>query len=842
MEKRKGRNACPTTPRHHQSARRGIRPLAALALALTATAASIGSAETATTSPVASFLWEGRPWRLIDDAGVFAIPLDDEGAGSSADADAITTAPLPAPNRDLATVLSRRAPEPPVPLRLVDYVDATTTAPRGFLDDGRSRVLDLPSGRFRVTGAPRGFELHWFSFTIRTSGQAGRPHLLVFELSNDRERYTTVNLDTPPQAPWAPPYEGAHSVAVDAITLTQEPIWYGPDVGLSVYTGRELPVDNRPIRAQFLFYPKTSEMLLTVSSSGWARQVDDLTGGALSRVWVYEVAEPLRDHLPPIDPPTSGTQRRLGVYATHPWYFLGHYGAPPHTLEQRRQSLENLCDTLAFSGMNLIQFNAVNGSDRAGRAWYPNSYYSPRASGLPDLLSELPPVAAGRGIAVVPVVTSITAPGSIPAEGENSYGFSQMSFQHPADPKSDPRAFENRPPDPMRPETQDWLIRHLVEVAERSSIHDNVLGVGFRVNGKIGTCYISGEDKSGADLRIVPASEAGYSPWNLAEFRRETGLQVPDDSWEAYVWLRADARRWDRWLDFRCRRTHAFWLRARDAVRAVRPDWLLYVLTDLPSEVQATNEVWPGMDHPDARTVTLDLLRAHGYDPRMFANETGIVVQRVMMIDMERFFSKWGPPFGSNPERYRDFHEQPFLPDWYATAAGSGVELYHTYWEEPFHPRGEFGPNAMGFGLRTATAMAWGGAFYRPFAFAAATGDCDTIVLNGWTRPTLGQEHLLRRFARAWRALPTGPRQALTVDLPATGVVAARYDDRVVAVNRTDQPTQAKIRLFAPAPRNRALLDAATGAVIINRRASERAILDIHLDGYETRTFIMEKD
>src|SRR5690606_31751923 len=150
-------------------------------------------------------------------------------------------------------------------------------------------------------------------------------------------------------------------------------------------------------------------------------------------------------------------------------------------------------------------------------------------------------VAAGRGIAIVPVVTSITAPGAIPEEGENRDGFSRLSFQLPADPDSDPRAFENRAPDPMRPETQDWLIQHLVEVAERSTIHDNVLGVGFRVNGKIGTCYISGEDKSGSELRIVPASQMGYSSWNLAQFREETGLQVPDDSWEAYVWLRADA-------------------------------------------------------------------------------------------------------------------------------------------------------------------------------------------------------------------------------------------------------------------------------------------------------------
>lgn len=65
-------------------------------------------------------------------------------------------------------------------------------------------------------------------------------------------------------------------------------------------------------------------------------------------------------------------------------------------------------------------------------------------------------------------------------------------------------------------------------------------------------------------------------------------------------------------------------------------------------------------------------------------HEKGIVIQRVMMVDMERFFSKWGPPFGSHPERYRLFHEQEGLARLYRTAAGAATEFYHTYWEEPF--------------------------------------------------------------------------------------------------------------------------------------------------------------
>ena len=134
-------------------------------------------------------------------------------------------------------------------------------------------------------------------------------------------------------------------------------------------------------------------------------------------------------------------------------------------------------------------------------------------------------------------------------------------------------------------------------------------------------------------------------------------------------------------------------------------------LTDLPAEVSAANVQWPGPKAPDPEQVAPNFLRVHGLDPRLFTHEKGIVIQRVMMVDMERFFSKWGPPFGSHPERYRLFHEQEGLARLYRTAAGAATEFYHTYWEEPFHSDGEFGPDARGFGLRTATATAKGRSF-----------------------------------------------------------------------------------------------------------------------------------
>jgi len=781
--------------------------------------------------------WQGKNWQLIDEEGVFVCEPAAAGGRQV----------LPPPNRPAGEIISRRGWDTPVKCRLVDFVDCTQTD-HGFEDDGKSRVLDLPGGKFRVTGAAKGFELTWFAYTVQTADRAGVPHLVVVETPNDRERYTTVSMTVPKGEPWSPPYAGQEAVKVNAMAISQEPLWYEPDVGLAVYTGRELPIDDKPFTFQYVFFPKTAKMRLIVSSSGWAKPHTPESGGAVSRIWVFEILDRLADRLPKIDPP-NGRQRHVGLYATHPWYFLAHYGVPPHTPEQRRQSFENMCDLLAFCGMNLIEFNAINGSDRAGRAWYPGSYYKQLGA---DLLSELPPVAEPRGIDIVPVVTSITAPGKVEGSKPNQYGFSELSFQKHANPKADPRAFEHRPPDPLRQETQRWLIKHLVEIGKRCRQHKNVIGIGFRANGKIGTCYISGEDKSSGETKVYSAELMGYSPWNLSRFRAESKLPVPNESMEAYTWLKADPKRWDQWLDFRCRHTREFWIKARDAIRAIRPDWTLYVLTDLPSEVTGTNVDWPGADSPDAEKVTLDLLRAHGYDPRMFKKDKGILIQRVMMVDMERFFGKWGPPWGSNPERYRDYHEQEFLPDWFRTPAGSATELYHTYWEEAFHPAGEFGPDAKGFGLRTSTGMAKGRSFYRPATFTLRAGDTDTIAINGWQRPVMGHEHDLRRFCRAVRALPTldrhtGVGQGLVAESKPLATTpadpkrwAARYGDRIAIINDRDEPADLTVKLDEPLPPGKQLRDLATGHVLIKAGSGNRDSFTIGMEEYDIRAIAVE--
>ena len=248
-------------------------PMRALIFLLGAAISTLSAAAPPEILDDTTLRWRGKTLHAIDDEGVFMATEDTAGKRW----------PLPTSNRPLGAIIERRGWTTPVTCRLVDFIDCTEADTHSFTDDGQSRVLDLGGGRFRVTAAPKGFELKWFAYLINTAGRAGQPHLLVVETANDRERYTTVSLTVPRGEPWSAPYGGQEKVKVDAMKISQEPLWYEPDVGLNVYTGRDLALDGNPFLFHYVFYPKTKRLKLTVSSSGWAKPIAKETGGAVSR-------------------------------------------------------------------------------------------------------------------------------------------------------------------------------------------------------------------------------------------------------------------------------------------------------------------------------------------------------------------------------------------------------------------------------------------------------------------------------------------------------------------------------------------------------------------------------
>ncbi|MBD3175115.1 MAG: hypothetical protein GF320_08035 [Armatimonadia bacterium] len=636
--------------------------------------------------------------------------------------------------------LPEGVPAPPVPddvapleggtvtCELVDYLDCSNTEPIDT-DEAGSRVIELLDQPYRVTSASR--ELGWFSYEMDCRPIPGRPHLLIAQLPDDRERYTSITLTCPDGWTWAPPYEGEEEFKPD----NQEEDGVSQDVGGAVYTGREIPLTDEPFVYPLLFYPKTGRMKVTIAHYGSEEVMEDESGAAVARLWMLAIDEPLPPAPVPEDP-----ERRIGLYVPHPWYLLGHYGCPARTAEQRERGLRAFVEYMRFCGFNLLQLHIINGSDRAGIAWYESEYFDPMPV---SLVEELLPLCDEAGIEVAPILTPVLG-GHPDINGTNPGEWGPQdwegdSFQRDVDGRGFVAAFGACVPDPLRPEVQEFYADCVDEIATVCAPYDCVKQIGIRVNGKIGLCYVSRELNEGAQ-------HSGYSEWDLREFREATGIEVPPAQEGAYEWLRERPDAWDEWLEFRCAGTRDLWLMLRDRVRSAREDLTFLVACDLPSETPATNAHWP------AGHSALDLLRYHGYDPRMYTEDEGIVVQRGMMVAADRFFYKWGPPIthGDNAWALKDFHYQPVLArEYYRTAEPSQAEFYHNYWEEVPHPDNEFGPT-----LRTATASPRGWHYFEPAVFSLLEGNCRSLLFMGWERASIGHEPELRQWCGDFLSIP----------------------------------------------------------------------------------------
>lgn len=638
-----------------------------------------------------------------------------------------------------------------VRVRLVDHVDATQTD-HDFADDGglggKSRVMRIGDRDYRVTSARD--RLSYFAYTVRCE-HPRNPHLMMFQSVDDIERYTTLRI----QPPW-------------------------DNVGGGVYTGREYPCDGRPFEHRFLFYPRRRDVRFTISRRPVELPIRPESGGAVSHIWLFELVDPLLSR-PVRTAGVTGPERRLAMYLTHPGYLYQLYGYPGRDAAERRASLRSFVDYLRFCGVNQLQFNAVDGGDTTGTAYYDSELW-PRATG--NLLAELLPLCEAADIQLVPIITSLSVP-------EGKFGFTRESFQ--IDRYGEPTLFfDSRPPlpDPLRPEVQELLLRNLRELLDRCAASPAVPGVGFRVNGKIGLCY-GGSELGRSD------QYTGYSAWDVAEFRRETGFPVPDEQPTSYQWIREHC--WEPWLQWRCERTRRLWLRCRDLVRSYRPDLVVYVSCDMPSETPAWNLYWPDGISP------LECFRYHGVDPRHFRDEPGILLQRGMMIAADRYFTRAGQ-YGRNVEAMKAFHYAPGVTELYEGREGNACELYHNYWEEfGVFKTGEFRTDFWG----AATMYPLERGYFEPILYSFTRTNAHTIALFSWERGTYGHEHDLRAFARAFRALPRGEGEEAGECLldGAEGVWARRFGDRLAVANPTGEPKTVRFRYPQAVPGGSSLIE-----------------------------------
>ncbi|MHC4442847.1 MAG: hypothetical protein ACYTA5_09650 [Planctomycetota bacterium] len=792
----------------------------------------------------------GIVYRAIDNECVHYVDLTAHNA-------AHPDIPLPDLKKTIADNYGTDAVPQPVIIELTDYVDCVQTD-HNFSDANiipeyvqgypvnehpnlPSRLMNISGKTFRVTAAPTdGFDTMYYTYDVTTGGVAGVPHLLVAESSNDQERYTSLSIhhydprlySHPDAGPlptphwsdeeWASPYTGEPTLepwgSGQNFQRTQQGVVFSPDVGVTIYTGREIPVDNQPFNISMIFHPKQTSVRVIVSSLGCNLNRSSTDGGAVSQMWVFKFVDAMSDRFPVLDLPNNPDQRRrIGIYMTHPWYFYGHYGTPARLLQHRQEGLQRLIEYLKYCGFNYIVFNAVNGADRSEKTWYDGgAHFDWNSAG--DLLVELPPIAEAAGIELLPLVTSLKDP-----THAGGLSFSSDSYQMGTDGDYT-RAFNNPTLDPLRPEVQQLAFNLLSEIASRTQSSSAIRGIGIRVNGKIGTCYTADQDGwRGAKL-------SGYSVWDLQQFKNDTSSGVPTSPPDtAYNWLQARPAEWEAWINWRCVKTREFWLACRDLIRGYRSDWILYLQCNLPSEIPGTNIEWENGESP------YNLLRHHGYDPDMFAGDTGIVITRGMMVALDRFkhSNRWADPWGTNYQNYKLFHYAPGLVELYRTAEGRSCEFYQEYWEEAFNPYMEFG-FPPGDWFRTTTPAAVGRNFYEGPTMSLRRHNSDTMTFLGWNRPTLGHEIDLRKFACAFRALPAVEPVPFdgTIDPVMDEVVARWHANRLAVINDTNVARTITLNFNTPVSAGYELLNVITGHVLITAHAAQRSMATLAAGAY----------
>jgi hypothetical protein len=719
-----------------------------------------------------SLRWDGRP--LAAGTGLLADGVFYTGAAATSQARKLAGA------GSIADAM---------PCRRLDQVDCTG-ATHDFHQTGESHVVELLPGRkFRLPGPAQSVKetrrygksdrklLPSFSYRLETEARP-TPHLLVVESINDVERNVEVAID--PAGTHPSPTAASSPRAVESLNL-----------GV-ICCGREFPADGKPLRRGFLFFPSSNAVEVTISSSGREMEKGETPGAAVSSLAVYELGESLAALANPVETPDR--QRHLALFYPEVGRLFREYGFAGTTATERRASVRVAIDYMRFLGFDRLEFHPYSFSRKAN---FPSKLFESNPD--KDVFADILPAAQEAGIHVVPRMDSLCFYGDM---WENE----PINYQLTKNGKV-PETF-GKLPDPLRPPVQKLLLDMLEEMLRASKGYSCVDGVGFRANAKFGVLYAG-------NRWDMPPDQSGYSRWDVEQFERDTGVRVAADHGDpaaCYAWLQSQA--WPKWIDWRCRSMHRWWLDARDLARRYGRE--LFVRTVIPysHHFPSDQDQWFGR-HLTPTTVC----QHHGFDPQLFHHDQGLLVSEAFSLGADRY--------NTGRVHNRAFWHDPRLADLVRTADGTEVELYYIYWELPTHPKG----------FRVGPSHLAGRAAFEPFTYALRTRNAYGLVFYNWCRATSGIDVELRRFARAYRALPAvAPKPFNGQCTPAADkrLWIRWFGDRLAVVN--DSPRPRRITLTLAGQPGKTVYDFADRRTLATASAAGGLRCTLELDPFDLRT------
>lgn len=635
-----------------------------------------------------------------------------------------------------------RQPVGALKLQPVAAVDLTQNlGPERLCEDGSSRVVDSPAGRYRECGEARGAR-----FVVRLTLRQPGLHLLRVRYPDDKPRTCEIAACSPDEA-------DLYNVQTGYLT--------GPPYA-------------------------TSNRFQTLDCVLWARDIHQSVifttweankPAAAASVEAFEVTGGL-----PASPVAAvDSPRQIGLYwedaAPLPWCV----GAEGTSFAAFDTAARNLCDLMDYTGANVLFHPAV---------WYEGPIYDslveedgtlggrdlPAAGWMEILLRRF----QERGFTFYPTfnvheLASLQASGNADVEQVKAGAPTCNAVTSDGQMKS--RTWHNQPPayNALHPQVQARVLALVQELVDRYGASPAFGAVAFHL--------------TRCQLLQLGGLDSSYDDWTLGQFEHDTGVKVPaaandpDRFGKRCDWLLAHVR--ERWIQWRCQRLADYYGTVAQVLRKRRADLKL---------VAAVLNPLPVVDAPRwaQGTRLADLSREAGIDPALIGRQPGVVVVKHLGPSDYRFRVATSPPGSEQaalPLRGMDFADDQ-LRD-YRVTPDFGVFLYNRYFESSSRQRQTLRCSWYSDPGWLASAIVPGaGHFMEYYAHAMAALDPALITIGGFTLGTVGHEAQVARFADVFRRLPVGTWE----EVPSGGsqVVArtllvhgARY---LYAVNLSDAP------------------------------------------------------
>jgi len=264
----------------------------------------------------------------------------------------------PVPAEKLKAIL-KKAPSPPkeeinlgLKLRLIDYIDCTNpNDPHDFMDQGTSKVITGPAGKYRIT-APHNHA--FFAYGYKTQGK-DKPVLIVIEYPDDaRRRFAFLTHDS------MRPARPHVSFSIEA----------------GVYTGEPLPNTNKMRYFTIINWPQDNwSPLLVVNYDRYGG------GGVASRIWVYAIEKinPLK-----INYPDDKNKRILDAF-----FCLGFLPKRDLFGWKSPQSISHMVDYCKIVGINRVTMMLYANQSWGGMVEVPSWDVPDDGGFLDDVLTQM---------------------------------------------------------------------------------------------------------------------------------------------------------------------------------------------------------------------------------------------------------------------------------------------------------------------------------------------------------------------------------------------------------------------------------------------------------------------